>query len=450
MYDVILPFKLFKSSRLTFLAVPAVAVSVFIVIVVMTVMNGLTVDFIDKNHAFFSDCIISTDSLVGFPDYEEFINQLNSQDYVENATPVINAFGLVVSESSGKNQALGLMGIVPDSHIKTTNFAKTLYYSKDNPKLTFAPVYNPELSGCVIGIDLLIDRDEWGNYMQWSFLPRWSYAITCFPLTPKGTIVKAGTAISANTKTFYYSDNSNSGLAKIDGTMIYLPFEQLQRMAGMDMKPKRTSAIFIKFKNGTNLNKSVERTAALWKQFIAEKSDATAISLFKTVNVQDFKSYRRETIAPMEKEQAMMLLLFLMVGFITVFIIFVIFYMIIGAKNKDIGILKSIGASGFGITKVFLRYAVLIAVVGAGIGIAAALVFLDNVNNLEGWLYDKFGFQMWNREIYAIGAIPDNPGVALPLEVAAAAIIACLLGAMLPTIKAAKQNCVDILRVNQI
>lgn len=450
MYDVILPLKLFKSNKLTILAVLAVAVSVFIVIVVMTVMNGLTLDFIDKNHGFFSDCIISTDSLVGFADYDEFMNTLTSQDYVENATPVINSFGLVKSESSGKNAALSLMGIVPATHTQTTDFEQSLYYRKTNPELAFAPLYNPQLAGCVIGVDLLVDRDQWGNYQQWSFLPRWSYAITCFPLTPKGTIVKTGTAVSANTKTFYYSDNSNSGLAKIDSTMVYLPFEQLQSMAGMDMEPKRTSAIFIKFKKDFSFEKSVEKTTALWKNFTAGKTDATALSLFKTVNVQDFKSYRRETIAPMEKERAMMLLLFLMVGLITVFIIFVVFYMIVGAKNKDIGILKSIGASGCGIMRVFLRYAILISIVGAGIGISAALVFLDNINSLEGWLYEKFGFQMWNRELYAIGEIPNNPGVALPLEVAAAAIIACLLGALLPTLRAARQNCVDILRVNQI
>ena len=100
--------------------------------------------------------------------------------------------------------------------------------------------------------------------------------------------------------------------------------------------------------------------------------------------------------------------------------------------------------------RVFLRYAILTGLVGAAVGIAGALIFLDNINGLENWLYVKFGFQMWNREIYAIGEIPSQPGFALPIEIAAAAVVACLLGAMFPTIRAARQNCVDILRVNQI
>jgi lipoprotein-releasing system permease protein len=450
MYHVILPFKLFKSNRLTILAVLAVAVSVFTVIVVMTVMNGLTTDFIDKNHGFYSDCIISTGSLVGFADYNEFMTILNRQDYVQSATPVIDSFGLVVASSTGRNQALNLMGIVPETHFKTTTFVDSLHYRKDNPQLAFVPSYNPDLPGCVIGIDLIEFRDEWGNYKQWAFLPRRSYEVTCFPLSPRGTLVKTGRSISANTKTFYQSDNSNTGLAKVDGTTVYLTFNELQNMTGMNIEPKRTSAIYVKFKKGFRLEKSVERTAEIWKNFIETKTNPINIGLLKNVSVQDFKSYKRDSIAPMEKERAMMLLLFLMVGLITVFIIFVIFYMIVGRKNKDIGILKSIGASQFGITLVFLRYAVLIAIVGAAIGIASALIFLDNINDLEGWLYYKFGFQMWNREIYAIGDIPNKPGVALPVEVAVASIIACLLGAAAPTIRAARQNCVDILRVNNV
>ena len=290
MYDVILPLKLFKSSRLTILAVAAVAVCVFVVIVVMTVMNGLVVDFIDKNHTFFSDCIISTDSLVGFGRYDEFITSLRSCDFVDSVSPVINTFGLVKSDSSGKSAALSLMGIVLDSHTKTTDFAQSLYYRKDNPSLAFSPSYNPQLQGCVIGVDLLVERDQWGQYRQMPYLPRWSYGITCFPLTPKGTLVKTGTMVSANTGTFYYSDNSNSGLAKIDSTVVYLPFEKLQSLTGMDIGPKRTSAIFIKFKKGFNSDKSIEKTAALWKDFVARTPDPVVSDLFKTVNVQDFRS----------------------------------------------------------------------------------------------------------------------------------------------------------------
>lgn len=450
MYDILLPIKFFFRRRITILAVLAVALCVFTVVVVMTVMNGLVTDFADKNHTFFSDCIISTDSLVGFGLYDEFMSRLEKTDFVASVAPVINAFGLVEAESSGKNAALDLMGIDIARHIKTTDFADSLYYRRNSPILAFKLIYDTNLPGCIVGVDLLVERQKSGQYKQLSFLPAWSYLITCFPLTPKGALTKTGTQLSANSKTFYYSDNSESGLAKIDSTVVYLPFDFLQSLCGMDVGTKRTNAVFVKFKKGCDIDVCTQKVSGLWRDFIKEKRDFAFAGLFGTVRVQDWKTYRRGTIAPMEKEQTMLILLFALVGLITVFIIFVIFYMIINRKSKDIGILKSLGVSRFGILRVFLRLALLIGLFGAAIGILFALVFLANINRLEGWLFDKFGFQMWNREIYAIGEIPHRTVPLLLAAVAACAVAACLLGALLPTLNIAGRKCVDVLRVNQL
>jgi hypothetical protein len=342
------------------------------------------------------------------------------------------------------------MGIDIARHIKTTDFADTLYYRKDAPPLAFEPMYDVNLPGCIVGVDLLVERQKTGRYKQLNYLPMWSYLVTCFPLTPKGALAKTGTALTANSKTFYYSDNCNSGLAKIDSSAVYLPFEFLQPLCGMDIGTKRTNAIFVKFRKGSDIDACSEKTSGLWRDFVSQKSGLAFANLFDTTKVQDWKTYRRGTIAPMEKEQTMLILLFAIVGLITVFIIFVIFYMIINRKSRDIGILKSLGVPKIGIVKVFLRLALLIGLCGAAVGISFALIFLANINGLEGWLFDKFGFQMWNREIYAIGEIPNHATPFLLAAVAACAVAACLLGALLPTLSAAGRKCVDVLRVNQL
>jgi ABC-type lipoprotein release transport system permease subunit len=435
--------------RITTLAVLAVAICVFTVVVVMTVMTGLVKDYTEKNHVFYGDCIVWTDSLVGFGMYEEFIDELQKTDFVASASPVINSFGLVQMNFGDGSAATTLMGIDIKRHIKTTNFAQTLYYRAAVPELAFVPE-DANLSGCVTGIDLTADRTARGIYIQKSYVPNWSYTITCFPLTPKGAIVKTGTTMAANSKIFNFSDNSNSGLAKIDSSVVYLPFEQLQKLCGMDTTAKRTNAVFIKFTKDSDVAVCSEKVAMMWKQFTAKNGNFALADLFKNVSVADWKTYRRATIAPMEKEQIMLMLLFLLVGLITVFIIFVIFYMIISRKSKDIGILKSLGVSQIGVVRVFLRLAFLIGLCGSAFGIVIALVFLANANRLEAWLFDKFGFQLWNREIYAIGEIPHNAGAILLIIVAVSAIVACLLGALVPTLGAAKMKCVDVLRVNKL
>ena len=81
--------------RITLLAVMAVMLCVFMVVIVMTVMIGLVGEFTQKNHDFFSDCIISTDSLVGFPYYQEFLDQLDKQEFVTAAAPVLKSVAML-------------------------------------------------------------------------------------------------------------------------------------------------------------------------------------------------------------------------------------------------------------------------------------------------------------------------------------------------------------------
>ena len=77
-------------------------------------------------------------------------------------------------------------------------------------------------------------------------------------------------------------------------------------------------------------------------------------------------------------------------------------------------------------------------------------MFLLNVNRLEGWLYINYKFQLWNRDIYAIGAIPNRVNFTVLVIVAIAAILACIFGAFFPSWQAARRNPADILQVNQL
>ncbi|TFG50660.1 MAG: hypothetical protein E4H40_00860, partial [Candidatus Brocadiia bacterium] len=92
MYKVILAFRYMFRKPISYLAVGAVALCVFIVVVVMTVMSGLVNDFKQKNHEFAGDCVAGTDSLVGFAYYEDFMKILEQSDFVEAVSPVINSY----------------------------------------------------------------------------------------------------------------------------------------------------------------------------------------------------------------------------------------------------------------------------------------------------------------------------------------------------------------------
>jgi lipoprotein-releasing system permease protein len=83
-------------------------------------------------------------------------------------------------------------------------------------------------------------------------------------------------------------------------------------------------------------------------------------------------------------------------------------------------------------------------------GLFGGWLFLLEINRIEGWLFKHFGFQLWDRTIYAIGDIPNRMGFGVAAVIALSAIIVCLAGAFLPSRQAAKLNPVETLRVSQI
>ena len=145
-----------------------------------------------------------------------------------------------------------------------------------------------------------------------------------------------------------------------------------------------------------------------------------------------------------------MTMLFLMLGVITVFIVFVVLYMIIAHKSKDIGILKSIGLKITDILLIFLVFAVIIGMAGSIIGMAAGWAFLYRINEIEDWLYAHYQWQLWDRSVYAIGDIPNQLEPELLVSIFVAAVLACITGALVPGIRAARMKPVQSLQVNQL
>ena len=146
----------------------------------------------------------------------------------------------------------------------------------------------------------------------------------------------------------------------------------------------------------------------------------------------------------------MMIVLFALVGITTVFIVLVVFYMIISHKSKDIGILKSIGASNPDIITLFLGFAFAVGLIGSAIGSFAGWLFLRKINLIEQWLFEHFGFQLWDRTIYAIGDIPNQVEFSVLAVIILSAVCACLAGAFIPSRQAARLNPVEILQVSQL
>ena len=443
MYKLTLIFRYLVKRRITHFAMLAVALCVFIVVVVMTVMSGLVGEFKQKNHAFVGDCVVGTKSLVGFPYYEAFVQTLEQAESVEAVSPVVKNYALMRPVGSNRSRDVEIMGFDPVRHCRATGFGRTLAYRADDVAKAFVPIYDPNLVGCVLGIDLALWRNPQSQYTYDAQPGRISLDLTCFPLNARGASAGAG-SVPVNTKRLYYSDHSHSGIAGIDVSTVYVPLEWAQSLC-MAGALKRVTALHVKFRSNVRLEQGCQQMQVLWNRFKQSKQGAPNAGLLDTVTVETWKQYRRAVIAPMEKEEAMLCVMFGFVGITTVFIVFVVFYMIVSHKTKDIGILKSVGASSGSIMLLFAGFATAVGLVSSVIGVGAAWVFLAKINALEDWLFLRFGFQLWDRTIYAIGEIPHDVEFGVVAIIVCCAVLACQIGALVPGYCAARLRPVETL-----
>lgn len=449
MYRPILIARYLLKRRITHFAIAAVALCVFTVVVVMTVMTGLVGDFKEKNHAFTGDCVVATDSLVGFPYYEEFMALVERTGIAAGLSPVVKSYALFSTDVGGGGEdSVEIIGLDPVRHSQATNFGQTLSFRAQQVDKAFVPTDDPNALGCIVGIDRTMSRNDRGQYTQFSGPFPFTVTLTCFPLTAKGALFKAATTL-VNTKRFVHSDDCRTGIARVDTDYVYIPLEQAQALC-MDTGAKRITALHIKFRPEVAEMEGRRQVADLWRQFQMDRAGAPNSSLLDTVSVQSWKEYRRSAIAPTEQEQLILSLMFVLVGITTVFIVFVVFYMLVNNKRKDIGVLKSVGASNTGVLSLFQGFAFGIGSIGSVAGVLLAWLFLSKINWIEQWLYEHLDWQIWDRTIYVIGEIPHHVELSVVAAIVSFAILSCLVGALVPSYLAVRLRPVETLHAGRM
>jgi lipoprotein-releasing system permease protein len=139
------------------------------------------------------------------------------------------------------------------------------------------------------------------------------------------------------------------------------------------------------------------------------------------------------------------ILLFMIIG-VAGFGILAIFSMIVGEKTRDIGILKSLGASNWGVMQIFLGYGLLLGVVGGGLGSLLGLAITANINEIEHLLAKATGQDIFPRDVYYFDRIPTDIQPMAILLVNLGAVGIAVLFSILPALRASMLHPVRALR----
>jgi lipoprotein-releasing system permease protein len=206
--------------------------------------------------------------------------------------------------------------------------------------------------------------------------------------------------------------------------------------------PARTTDIQIKVRAGHELYATKQEVQKVVDDVFIQHG----IDPGYPVVVQTWEETNAKFLSAIEKEKVLVTLLFAMISIVAIFLIFCIFYMIVVEKTKDIGIIKSVGATGSGVAGIFLGYGFAIGVVGGGLGLLFSYLIVHNINELHEWMGRALHVQMWDPEVYAFDTIPNTMNLREIIVIVGVAVIASVLGALVPAIRAARMHPVEALR----
>jgi len=289
---------------------------------------------------------------------------------------------------------------------------------------TFDPAKEQQI-GCVLGIGLCSYRNA-DNSDGFLVLPGDDVQI-CYP-----TAAKPPKVLPAS---FTVVDFYESKMNEYDSSFVFVPIRKLQEIRGMvdpTTKIANCNAIQIRLKKGADLDAVRDVLRANFPP-----------QVFK---ISSWRDKEGALLSAVQMETAVLNVLLFLIVAVAGFGILAIFYMIVFEKTRDIGILKSLGARGWGICGIFLTYGVSLGIVGAGVGLGIGLLLVKYINefaDLVGWIT---GRPVFDPSIYYFQKIPTIVEWFTATVIVIVAVLIAVIASILPAVRAALLHPVEALR----
>ncbi len=493
-----LMFKYLRKRRIAWVSLVAVMLCTAMVIVVISVMGGWLRMFRETYHGITGDIVVGRQSLAGFPYYQEMLDRIQKLPEVAGAVPALRTFGLINIDGQ-IHDGVQVIGYPLEKMHSVSQFRHSLVrqYSDcketlDDPKATpeekakaksilnapasFKHVYTDDLykaiqpnmdpdtmPGMIVGASLVglnkRPSDEAGagkpDYIrpeEVDLYARWAQ-LTVMGVSDRRVSIDLR---DKSERRFWIVDASRTKVWQYDSQTVYIPFDVMQEMLNMketkvtdaktgqeEVLPARTTDITVGIKPDADLYATRDKVRQIVDDVLANHK----IEFFRDpVTTRSWEEVNAKFIGAVEKEKILVTMLFAVISVVAIFLIFCIFYMIVVEKTRDIGIIKSVGATSNDVAGVFVGYGLAIGIVGGAMGLLSGYVFIHFINQIHAWVGRTFGFTMWDAETYAFDTIPNTMNPKEVTVIVTVAILSALIGALVPAWIAARKNPVESLR----
>lgn len=477
MYKLLLILKYLRRKIAPMFAAMAVTLCTAMVIIVISVMGGFLDQMRETAKKLTADVTIGSD-LGGFPYYDELVEEIRTVPQVKTATPIVKAYGL--AKFLGGVYKIEVQGVRPDQIDAVIGFFDTLYWTKQHltdeiermsPDLRsrFGPFLErlaprldgrtleaiddwSDLPGIVMGIEVSPTnrRDSQGRYNVFTSTLAQQVTLTVLPLTGQGGVLDPAV------RTFVVVNEFKSGFYETDALRVYVPFEELQRMLQMDeaeqadpltgeptgqMIPARASEVLVRGQEDVDLaelRKAVDRKVlSVIKRHPDERLRIGSLT---------WEEVHGTLLKAVQNEKGLITFLFAIISVVAIVMVATTFSLIVFAKTRDIGVLRALGASRWGIANIFLGYGLAIGIVGSLAGMGLAYAIVTHLNEIQDLLDQWFGWRMWDPSIYFFDRIPDRVDPTEAAAIVVGSMVSSILGALIPAFLASRLNPVEALR----
>ncbi len=379
-------------SLISFISVAGITVGVIALIVVLSVYSGFTEGLRDQILGINSHIIVQQYG-GAIDEYTKVQEQILTTQEVIGATPYLSTQTLLSSGKGGSGVIL--RGIDPKSAENVIALPEEIIagsiHDLDTPQDSVSPI----ILGKVLAKQLLVSINDKVRLIAPSG-----------PLTPMGVIPRI--------KTCRISGIFETGMYEYDSSLVYMSLKDVQNfLKSGDVAHGIEIAIKEKYLNKANIIGS-KLQEQLGPNFVAK----------------DWMAMNHNLFAAFKLEKIGMFICVALIILVAALNIISALIMVVMEKDRDIAILKSMGATSGSIMKIFFFQGAAIAITGTTLGVLGGLGLCE--------LLSRYQFIELPSNVYPMTTLPIK---ILPMDVtivACASIIITLLATLYPSYKASQ------------
>ncbi|OPY88275.1 MAG: Lipoprotein-releasing system transmembrane protein LolE [Syntrophaceae bacterium PtaU1.Bin231] len=402
-------------SIITLISIVGIFLGVAALIIVLAVMNGFETDLREKILGINSHIILMEYSGT-MKDYRRVMQEVSGIEGVTASTPFIYSQAML---KNGDNvSGVVLRGLSTDDAMKVINLGKVVQGNLQHLSLANRPVLPIDASlrnlpGVVVGKEL---AKHLGLFLH----------EPVFVVSPLGTSTPMG--MVPRMKRFLVVGIFDSGFYEYDSTLAYLSLADCQEFLNMG---DRVTGVEIRVRD-------------------VDRADVIAKNIEKKLGfpfwARHWMEMNKNLFSALKLEKRVMFIILSLIVIVAAFNIITTLIMVVMEKNRDIAILKSLGATSRGIMKIFVLQGLIIGTIGTILGTAAGLAVALNLSRLSVWIENVFGFKILPSDVYYLSTLPSKVNYGDVAIIVVGTLLISFLSTIYPSWRASRLDPAEALR----